>query len=60
MVLSEGLLCHLRLKPSNICRKSFQILENEGRSSEEILGLGAELFHVTARGEVSAGFNPLQ
>ena len=59
MVLFKGMLCHLRLKASNMCRKSFQILENEGRSSEEILGLGAELLHFTARGEVFAGFDPL-
>ena len=59
-VLSEGLLCHFRLKARNICRKSFQILENEGRSGEEISGLGAELLHFTVCGEVSAGFDPLQ
>ena len=60
MALSEGLLCCFGLKASNICWKSLQILKDVGRSGEEILGLGAELLHFTAHGEVSSGFDPLQ
>ena len=60
MVLSESLLCRFRLKASNICRKSFQILKDAGRSGHKNLGLGAELLHFTAHGEVSAGSDPLQ
>ena len=60
IVLSEGVLSCFGLKASNICRKSFQILKDVGRSREEILGLGAELLHFTAHSEVSLGFDPLQ
>ena len=60
MALFGDLLCRIRLKAGNICRKSSQILKDAGRSGEKIFGLGAKLLYLTAHGEVSAESDPLQ